>query len=335
MKKNQTTADQALRSSPWLEPMSQVEQQQLQVLADDKVSDPDSSHAWQAPEPATTWLEYAGIAKALAWFVGGFVGLQGALMVASAWSYHWLLGLGAATLVAIPSAWLGAKLWRARRNGKRVEALARVRILAEQMIASEAEEKYAHYRAATESVLPLTSAMFSGQPSRLGDYANITEKLQDLDRQLVQRCDNTAIAEVVRATRRTALGVAASPFLALDLVMALAGNMALIGRVAKAYGLAPSPFLEAQILVHVYRQIAAMGAIELGSEVAGQTLSHEVISKLSGRVAQGFSAGIYTYRIGVTAMALCRPLAFSATTKPKPGKVFKDLFSRLEADELN
>lgn len=315
--------------------MSPAEQQQLQVLpAEQDPPEPQENEAWEAQSAATGWLEYTGIAKAAAWFVAGFVGLQAALMVAGAWSYHWSLGLGAATLVGIPSIWLVSKLWRARRNAKRVAALERVRLLADQLMASQAEEHYEHYRAATESVLPSTQTLFSSQLARLGNYANIQEKLGDLDRQLAQRCDKAALNDVVRATRRTALGVAASPFLALDLVLALAGNMSLIGRVAKAYGLAPSPFLEAQLLVHVYRQIAAMGAIELGSEVAGQTLSHEVISKLSGRVAQGFSAGIYTYRIGVTAMALCRPLAFSAQTKPKPGKVFKDLFSRLEADEI-
>lgn len=316
--------------------MSAAEQQQLQVLAAQpkQEQEPEGDQVWAAQSAATGWLEYAGIAKAAAWFVGGFVSLQAALMIAGAWSYHWSLGIGALTLVGIPSFWLLSKLWRARRNGKRVAALERVRLLANQLMASQAEEHFSEYRAAAESVLPSTHVLFSGQPARLGDYANIQEKLDDLDRQLAQRCDKTALAEVVRATRRTALGVAASPFLALDLVLTLAGNMSLIGRIAKSYGLAPSPFLEAQLLVHVYRQIAAMGAIELGSEVAGQTLSHEVISKLSGRVAQGFSAGIYTYRIGVTAMALCRPLAFSAQTKPKPGTVFKDLFRRLEADEI-
>lgn len=334
MKKTSTETTPATPQSPWLEPMSELEQKQLQRV-DETSSEPKDDDEWLQASTATGWLEYAGLAKAIAGFVVAFVALQCALMVAGAWAYHWSLGVGALGLIGAPSVWLLKKLWRARSNGKRVEQLARVRLQAEQLVVSEVQGDYENYQRAAESALPLTRSLFSGQPSRLGDYANTQEKLKDLDRQLTLRCDKTAVNEVIRATRRTALGVAASPFLALDLLMALAGNMSLIGRVARAYGLPPSPFLEARLLVQVYRQIAALGAIELGSEVAGQTLSHEVLTKLSGRVAQGFSAGLYTYRIGTTAMALCRPLAFSAESKPKAGRVLKDLFSRLEAEELS
>nr|WP_246341387.1 YcjF family protein [Simiduia aestuariiviva] len=192
---------------------------------------------------------------------------------------------------------------------------------------------YEEYARATSNLAPRLAPIFDGQSGRLGAYANDVERLQDLDRQLQLECDQQAHRALVMATRRSAIAVAASPFLALDVFVVIAGNLNLVARIAGAYGLPSSPFLAARLLVQVYRQIAALGAIELGTELASETLSHALLARLSGRVAQGFSAGLYTYRIGVTAMALCRPLAFSESTKPRPGSLFKDLFKQLDADD--
>ncbi len=317
------------QTSPWLEPISAAEQKQLAVAStevDDIEDTPDPGWA------GNRLLAYSGIAKAAAWFVGGFVGLQAAMLVVGAGQLHWSLGLGAGLLVGIPGVWLIHKLWRARRNMRRVEALEGLRIEAGQLRVGAVDGVFGPWSEQVKSLLPSSSAWFSRLAQRTGEYANDNERFDYFDQLLAAQCDQQAQAAVVRATRRTALGVAASPFLALDLILAVAGNLSLIGQVARAYGLPPSPFLETRLLLQVYRQIATMGAIELGSEVAGQALSHEVLARLSGRVAQGFSAGLYTYRIGITAMSLCRPLAFSEQTKPRPGRLFADLFKKLEGE---
>lgn len=315
------------KQSPWLEPVSAAEQHKLTVT-----QAPPEEQDMMPDWPGQRLLGYTGVARALAWFIGGFVGLQAAMLVAGAWQLHWSLGVSAAGLVGLPGLWLGNRLWRARRNMRRVQSLEQLRLEADQYRVASVEGSFGTWSRKVTGQLPSSAGWFNRLQQRAGDYANDTERFAHLDRMLVSQCDEPARVAVVRATRRTALGVAASPFLALDLVLAVAGNLSLITQVARAYGLPPSPFLEARLLLQVYRQIAAMGAIELGSEVAGQALSHEVLARLSGRVAQGFSAGLYTYRIGVTAMSLCRPLAFTEASKPRPGRLFADLFKKLEAD---
>lgn len=316
--------------SPWLVPLSDVEKQNLQ-LVEPAPSAPETD-SWQVQAPAgLNFLAMRGIAKAAGAFVLAFAGLQTALMVTGAWSVHWALGLLAALLVGVPGAWLVRALWRARRNSQRIDQMAKLR--AQAGVLAAGGEGFDRYRQGVTALAPALRPLFDSQPARLGEYTNNSERLQDLDRELSQGCDGAAHRALVSATRRSAISVAASPFLALDVFMVLAGNLTLVARIAAAYGLPASPFLAAKLLVQVYRQIATLGAIELGTELAGETLSHALLTRLSGRVAQGFSAGLYTYRIGVQAMALCRPLAFSEATKPRPGSVFKDLFKQLEADE--
>lgn len=325
----------------WLEPLTDAEKQQLRVHQDQLPAstavneEEPAEDIWQR-DASPPWLRHTGLIKAGVVFVSAYVGLQMALMVAGAWSYHWSLGTATLLLVGAPAGVLLHRLWRARGNAKRVEKLTGIRVRAAEL---NAQATLGQFAPLAKQLLPLLDsaplrAVIAAQPERLGDYANDAEYVQDLDLQLVILCDKQARNEVVRATRRTALSVAASPFLALDLFMALANNMSLIGRIAKAYGLPASPFLEAKLLVQVYRQVALLGAIEIGTEVAGEALSHEVLARLSGRVAQGFSAGLYTYRIGIIAMQLCRPVDFSVATQPKAGSVFRDIFRQLEADEL-
>ena len=51
-----------------------------------------------------------------------------------------------------------------------------------------------------------------------------------------------------------------------------------------------------------------VGSAELVSDLAATALSAELLGKLSGRAAQGVSAGIFTARIGYKAMELSRTL---------------------------
>lgn len=319
---------------PWLTPLSEDEKKGLQVIDGATASaqeSEDQASAWEPPMSPSGALAYAGIAKAAGAFVMAFVGLQAAMMVAGAWTLHWSLGVVAALIVALPGGWLMRKLWRARRNSKRVDELEKLRLQADVIAAGGAG--FSEYARAVAAVAPGVGRVFESQPARLGDYANDVERLGDLDLQMQQLHDPMAHRAIVSATRRSAVTVAASPFLALDVFIVIASNLSLVGRIAAAYGLPASPFLAARLLAQVYRQIAALGAIELGTELASETLSHALLARLSGRVAQGFSAGLYTYRIGVTAMALCRPLAFSEATRPRPGALFKDIFKQLDGDE--
>ncbi|UTA47898.1 TIGR01620 family protein [Simiduia sp. 21SJ11W-1] len=321
------THTQEQTQSPWITPLSEAEKKGLQPT----VVEAETAPEWEPAISPTGALAYAGIAKAAGVFVLVFVALQAAVMVGGAWSVHWLLGVVAATLVGLPGGWLLQKLWRARRNSRRVDELAKLRLKADVIAAGGAG--FGDYAKGVTRVAPALAPVFEGQPARLGDYANDAERLADLDKQLQHQQDPVAHRAIVRATRRSAITVAASPFLALDVFIVLASNLTLVGRIAGAYGLPASPFLAAKLLVQVYRQIAALGAIELGTELASETLSHALLTRLSGRVAQGFSAGLYTYRIGVTAMALCRPLSFSEASKPRSGALFKDIFKQLEGED--
>ena len=120
--------------------------------------------------------------------------------------------------------------------------------------------------------------------------------------------DNQAKKLINRFATESALLVALSPIALVDMMAVLWRGTKLIEQIGRIYGIGFGYASRIKLYRMLIKQVIFVGSAELVSDLAATALSAELLGKLSGRAAQGVSAGIFTARIGYKAMELSRPL---------------------------
>jgi putative membrane protein len=120
--------------------------------------------------------------------------------------------------------------------------------------------------------------------------------------------DTQAKKLINRFATESALLVALSPLALVDMIAVLWRGTKLIEQIGRIYGIGFGYASRIKLYRMLLKQVMFVGSAELVSDLAATALSAELLGKLSGRAAQGVSAGIFTARIGYKAMELSRPL---------------------------
>ena len=120
--------------------------------------------------------------------------------------------------------------------------------------------------------------------------------------------DQQAKKLINRFATESALLVALSPLALVDMMAVLWRGTKLIEQIGRIYGIGFGYASRIKLYRLLVKQVLFVGSAELVSDLAATALSAELLGKLSGRAAQGLSAGIFTARIGYKAMELSRPL---------------------------
>lgn len=166
--------------------------------------------------------------------------------------------------------------------------------------------------------------------STLHDTHNDKEILM-LYSQLVQPIlDKQARAEISRSAAEATLMIAVSPLAMVDMAFIGWRNIRLINRIAQIYGIELGYYSRLKLFRLVLVNIAFAGVTELVREVGMDWLSQDIAARLSTRAAQGIGAGLLTARLGIKAMALCRPLPWIDNNKPKLSDFRKELIGQLK-----
>ena len=135
--------------------------------------------------------------------------------------------------------------------------------------------------------------------------------------------DARARLEVEAAARQVAMVTAIVPLALADVFTALTANMRMIRRIAEIYegraGTLGTWKLTRQVLTH----LVATGAVAVGDDLIGSVAGGGVLSKVSRRFGEGVINGALTARVGVAAMEVCRPLAFTREAKPSVTSLVK------------
>ena len=163
------------------------------------------------------------------------------------------------------------------------------------------------------------------------DYSDDREMLVHLDHHLFQKLDQQALTLISNHSQQVALMVALSPFAAVDMLLALWRTVKMLDEICQVYGIRPSLPARLHLIRMVLRQMALAGATDLLSDQLADFTSNRLLGLVSGQVASGLGVGIYTGRIGLRAMALCRPLSFMEDQKPGIRRLAKSILSSLEA----
>lgn len=167
---------------------------------------------------------------------------------------------------------------------------------------------------------------------QLPDYSNDREVVEHIERVFFRELDKEALRRVSNYSLQTATAVAVSPWASLDMLFSLWRSIKMIDDVAQVYGMRPSMFNRYKLLKLVMHQLVFVAASEVVIDQVIEEFGSSTLASMAGaRLGQGLGAGIYTARIGVAAMQVCRPIAFSSESKPKVKVLFMLMANKLRA----
>ena len=129
--------------------------------------------------------------------------------------------------------------------------------------------------------------------------------------------DAAVSREIADAAKRVSLVTAISPRAILDLLFVVGQIVRLIRRIAELYSGRPGLLGFLKLARSVGAHLAVTGGMAIGDSLVQQVVGHGIAAKLSTRLGEGVLNGLLTTRVGLSAMAVCRPMPFAVA--PQPG----------------
>ncbi|MEH6649688.1 MAG: YcjF family protein [Motiliproteus sp.] len=292
------------------------------------------------PDSYTPFILSKKRTKGLKWFAALALSYVGVLLsyhtynlAMQAWSTHWSLGglFSAFVTGLVIASTVTLAAWF-KDNDK----LATVRAL--QHEAGRFRERrthghistYLHQLSAFYATKPQAEAFVKMQDS-LPDYADDAETLQHIDNLFVRQLDEKAYACISHYSSQTGIAVALSPWAAMDMLLTLWRNMAMIEEIAKIYGIRPTYPNKIKILIQVLNNMAFAGTSEMAIDYLASVSEQKIMSQLLGRMGQGFGSALISVRVGLSTVKECRPIPHQPDDIPKVRSFIKPMMGRLIA----
>lgn len=247
------------------------------------------------------------------------VGLDAADVLARAFAISWALGTAVSGVLGVAGlATLGLLAGELR-------SLARLRTVAALQAEAETLRHSGSFGSAPDFVARLATLYRLREDlapdldtlhQTLGDAHDDREMVHLVERTLLAPIDQRAYRTVLLAARDTTIASALSPAAVLDIAMVLWRNLKLIRDVATLYGARPGYAGALRLTRRVLTHVAASGLTDSLHHTVVDTLGGTVAAMVSARLGQGMINGLLTARVGLAAMHLCRPIAFTAENQP-------------------
>lgn len=166
-----------------------------------------------------------------------------------------------------------------------------------------------------------------------GDLFGLREEIVDgrdlieiAERSLMAPLDARARGAVAGAAKRVSAVTALAPRAIVDVGFVLFQAVRLIRTIAEIYGGRPGLLGFVKLARAVTAHLAITGGMAAGDTIVSQLVGHGIAAKLSARLGEGVLNGLLTARIGLSAMAVCRPMPFAAEPAPNLRRVVPFLF---------
>jgi putative membrane protein len=147
------------------------------------------------------------------------------------------------------------------------------------------------------------------------------------DRTLMLPRDEMAKRVIASAAKRVSVVTAISPRAIVDIMFVAAQSVMLTRRIADIYGARPGTLGFLRLGRRILGHLAITGGVAISDSVLSQLVGHGLAAKLSAKLGEGVLNGLLTARVGLAAMAACRPLPFLATEEPKLQDVAGEILS--------
>lgn len=157
------------------------------------------------------------------------------------------------------------------------------------------------------------------------------DRLAMAERLLMIPFDLRAKRAVASAARQVSLVTAVSPRAIIDVAFTLYAAARLVRSIAAIYGGRPGFLGFMKIMRAVMTNLLVTGGMAAGDSLIQQAMGHGLAARLSAKAGEGVLNGLLTARIGIAAIAVCRPLPFIKAEPPRIGDVAGELLSRSEA----
>ena len=146
------------------------------------------------------------------------------------------------------------------------------------------------------------------------------------ERNLMAPLDQEANREIAAAAKRVSMVTAISPRALVDILFVGAQAIRLLRRIAEIYGGRPGLLGFVRLARSVGAHLAITGGMAVGDTLVQQVVGHGIAARLSAKLGEGVLNGMLTTRIGLSAMAVCRPMPFAALKQPGVKDVAPFLF---------
>lgn len=153
------------------------------------------------------------------------------------------------------------------------------------------------------------------------------DMLSVAERELMAPLDAAAQALIAQAARRVSLVTAVSPRALIDIVFVLVASARLLRAIAGVYAGRPGTLGLIRLARQVLGHLVVTGGIAAGDALIQQVVGQGLAARLSAKLGEGVVNGMLTARIGLAALAVCRPLPFVESRPPTLGDVAGDLAS--------
>ncbi len=191
-------------------------------------------------------------------------------------------------------------------------------------------------RAAARRLVVRLVALYRNRPETARARAQVQEAAaaiidgRDLidvaERALLRPLDEKAQAEIANAAKAVSLVTAISPRAVLDVIFVVAQIVRLVRRIAELYGGRPGLFGFVKLARSIFAHIAITGGMAAGDSLLQQLVGHSIASRISARMGEGVLNGLLTARVGLSALAVCRPAPFVIDKPPGVAEVEPFLF---------
>lgn len=166
--------------------------------------------------------------------------------------------------------------------------------------------------------------------ARVNDYVKQIIDGRDLialaEHNLVAPLDEEARREIAAAAKRVSVVTAISPRALLDVMFVIGQAIVLMRRIAEIYGGRPGLLGFFKLARSVGAHLAITGGVAVGDSILQQALGHGIAARISAKLGEGVLNGLLTARVGLSAMAVCRPTPFVSEKQPGVSDVAPFLF---------
>ena len=256
---------------------------------------------------------------------------QLAQSIITAWQDKQWFSLGLTTAGAmIVVAALGA-LFSEFSRLRRLKKQTHIHHQAEKLLLSEGQGEGLAFceQLIKNSGLPADHSAIATWRTALTPSLNDSEVLR-LYSSLVQPTIDQQARRLIRQTAtHSALMVAASPYALVDMALVAWRSLRMVNHIARVYQVEPGYFGRIKLLRSIMINMALAGASEWIQDSSIDWLSQDLAARLSARVAQGLGIGVLTARLGIKAMALCRPIPWLEGQAPKVSEFRRGLLTDL------
>jgi len=238
------------------------------------------------------------------------------------WAGLGLLGLAGLALVVL--------IAREARGLSRLSAATEIKQAAEAAVLADdgpAAKLVVRRLAAYQAADPGTAAERGALEESLGAIVDGRGLLTLADRTLMLPRDELARLAIASAAKRVSVVTAISPRAIVDILFVAAQSVMLTRAIADIYGARPGTLGFLRLGRRILGHLAITGGVAITDSVLSQLVGHGLAARLSAKLGEGVLNGLLTARVGLAAIAACRPLPFLAAEEPKLQDVAGDILA--------